>query len=747
MLRAGLTCSIHFLGGIVLIAGLTLQPGLAHREAAFQATKGFTPPTSIQEFARHNPNRRVFFTITLEEKGSAGTETGWSMKGEGRYALLPTWDGFRGVDPGAGLSAEQKRMLGLEVAATAEDLFDLRGGFLALKEGESLQFYLKESEDQGRGWVDKDQHSWVGSKRDGTSTSTLDGRYTSTRREDLADSMDARLVRTKTGARIQFHWWLDPGWEELGVSASLCGFSRPEAARVLTFELSDEDLRNWDRIAKTNQGTIRHDEDAGVAGTMTATLSAVRVAEDEVEVSVEPGTDYVSWIPEGNKDKPDEPGKDLEVSISVHKKGEPGKPRKALLSISIPYVSTNQGVCGNWPQGAGEGEGLRFRKEDFPKEKDGLLFIDKTHLEADVLLEEARIRVHAYDYGAWGSLRVTARDLDGKEVKVRVRGKDSPDLDIPLDDNANRIADAWEVQKGVKGFPADWDEAEVEGQTVKGDGLTLYQKYRGVVVQGISGKQYARLEPREKVHFVIDPAGVFDADRWRRSTGIRAYKLTSDMVASDRKMDVNRGDPSGNGKYAVRIEIVKGTADPPNILDPIEPDKNVDRSGQIAYSVGPKIPFWTPKDVDRILIFPDRIGAQIDDIVTKMKRALTNPTTPADQMEAQRLRQLGQETGLTIADILRISSNFDASAREERIQRMVALLAIHETGHACSVNGHLNSKGEEDENLNRTPGCPSSYLDQMGRRRFILLGELGGGGTFCKAPPDQCWMHLNVKEQ
>jgi hypothetical protein len=342
-------------------------------------------------------------------------------------------------------------------------------------------------------------------------------------------------------------------------------------------------------------------------------------------------------------------------------------------------------------------------------------------------------------------VQVAATDEGGKKVKVLVRGKemDNPELGIPLDENGNHIADGWEESEGVLGLSATWDDSEVEGQTARGDGLVLYQEYRGVVVQGASGKLYIRLKPREKTHFVIDPFGVFQFDRWKASTGIRAYKLTADMVTSERKVDLYCGEACGNGKYAVRVETMQGTTDP---TDPtLNQEDNL--AGQFAKSEGtPGKPVWTPKDVDFCRLYPDRVGAMIDRVLEKMKRALTNPTTQADREEAQRLAQLGQQTGLTSADMLRIIDNFDAAARKDRIDRMVALLAIHEMGHACSVNGHLNAAGEEDDVNIRNPSCPSQYLDQLGRRRFVLLGELGGGGTFCKVPPDRCWSHLNVKD-
>jgi hypothetical protein len=722
-----------------------------------QANPTFTPPTTLRRFAQHDPSRKVFFTITLEEKGNAGEETGWSMKGEGRYALLPSWDGSRGVDPGSGLSAEQKRKLGLEVAATSEDLFELRGGFVQLKKGEVLQFYLKESKDQGKGWLPPPEktHTWVGSTRDGATTRTLDGKYTSTDKEDLADSADASLVRTETGARLRFRWWMDPGWEELGVSASICGFSRPEAARVLTFDLTEEDLRNWDHIVKTNQGTIRHEEDAGVSGTMTATLSTARIPEDEIEVAVEPGTDYESWIPKGNIDNPKEPGKDLQVDISVHKKGDPGKPRKARLSISIPYVSKNRGVCGNWPREAGEEEGLRFREADFPKQ-DGLLYKDRTHLESDVLLEKARFRVHSYDYGAWGTLRVTAKDEDGKDLKVKVRGKDSPDLDIPLDEDANRIADAWEPAT-AKGKPQDWDAERTQGQDALGDGMTLYNEYRGVVVLENGSRTYKPLSPSRKEMYVLDPERIFPCALWADRTSIDALTLDETMVDPAGNADggplvnFNASDAKAHGVFAIRVQMIKGDTDP----DPPTDDKGKKWPSNTTDPSFPLMAYCmsngTLKSADYLRVFPDRARLMVRHYIEWLALGLRDPSSGPGQ-------DLPDPKNLfSLEEAQQALNQLETPAGQEAVVRkLLNVFCIHELGHAC---GGLpdHGKAAPKDHLAEAKACfmwnPSIY-DQ---RRMIVLSALGRGdsnfaysyGNFCRDLPVggfRCFRSLTVKD-
>ena len=54
--------------------------------------------------------------------------------------------------------------------------------------------------------------------------------------------------------------------------------------------------------------------------------------------------------------------------------------------------------------------------------------------------------------------------------------------------NNDRVADGWEKEKNVygKNLPADWDGAEEpKGQKAAGDGISLYEKYRGFEFEGI----------------------------------------------------------------------------------------------------------------------------------------------------------------------------------------------------------------------------------------------------------------------
>jgi hypothetical protein len=422
------------------------------------------------------------------------------------------------------------------------------------------------------------------------------------------------------------------------------------------------------------------------------------------------------------------PKPDSTCGIEIKWKGKAEK-----VKVTLSDISREPGKCLNSVE-TDEDEDLTIESQGkWSAQKEGanrgLKYIAYLVLEKDPP-HSVKLDLKARDYGAYGKLQCEVL-LDGKWRKATQKASGSATANVPYDLDGNHIADAWEKQEGVVGYAETWDEAEVAGQTAKGDGLTLYSKYRGLRVEGAD---WIQPTAKEKVHFVIDPSGAFDLERWRASTGIRAYKLTDDMVRGG-KVDFNAQTAAGEGKYAVRLELMPGMTE--ETADEAGNVKTQDSPSQYAYTKGN-----TPRTTEACRIFPDRIRAMIMRVTTLMRMALTDPVTPAEKEEVTLLAGLG----FPMDEIKRNLAGLDKGRREALAQQMIALCAIHEMGHACGVPGHMNGKGEEDQDVQRDQNCPSQYLNQVGRRLFVLFGQLGGGGPFCKAPPDNCWQTVNVKD-
>jgi len=464
---------------------------------------------------------------------------------------------------------------------------------------------------------------------------------------------------------------------------------------------------------------------------------------EDVEVFVEPAKDYENWIPKGNEDNAKNPGPDpLELTVTVHKIGNSKEIRKAFLSISLPYVSKNPGVSGNWPKNTGEEEGLRFLESDFPKEK-GLLYKDRTHLETDSLVEEATFRVYGFDFGAWGTLRVTARDEKGRELKVRVRGRDVSDLDIPMDEDANRIADSWE-KKIATGKPLDWDEEQVQGQDERGDGITLYDEYRGIMVLNEKGqRRHTRLNPAAKEMFVIDSSGAFPLEKWGKISGIQAYRLNDSLVdprgnpgpGESPLVNLNALDKAPHPFYALKIVVRKD--------DPKDND-----SPAFAESFKP----WSIKNALAVNIFPARFLLRIEKDFEWLDKAIQQP----DSAEGQELLNEGPDAEITPADAKaaweRLVSPDLRRSIAEKLQKAVFL---HEVGHICSLGDHSGEAPADQKDIARS--CLMFTQGKWGRRRTLVHTALGRGDGdfaypyryFCKgvhAPGFHCYQSLKIKD-
>ncbi len=166
-------------------------------------------------------------------------------------------------------------------------------------------------------------------------------------------------------------------------------------------------------------------------------------------------------------------------------------------------VSKEKGVCLNWPpkDQAKADFDLKFDQEVNPyiKITDG-----DTAQKAETKeegLDYFMVTVDSLDWGAYGKLQVTAELEDGSTVAAHVHGESNLyALAIPQDENENHIADFWEKSNGVKNTGETSDDDERPPGDHQGDGLSLYEEYRGVRVNG----SYPPLDQNRKDVFVWD---------------------------------------------------------------------------------------------------------------------------------------------------------------------------------------------------------------------------------------------------
>ncbi|NQT51920.1 hypothetical protein HQ576_07715 [bacterium] len=153
--------------------------------------------------------------------------------------------------------------------------------------------------------------------------------------------------------------------------------------------------------------------------------------------------------------------------------------------------------------------------------------------------KEYLARLAIKDTGA--STRLYAEVLvNGWWYPARAQGKTADTsgemLLIPLDKNGNDCADAWDAANGTSGGNdnATEDKDASHNAGFPGDGLSVFEEYRGVFVKG----DHKRTSPKTTDLFVHDHTGQYgvyleEVGLFYRDAGIQVWRLNEDEFQSD----------------------------------------------------------------------------------------------------------------------------------------------------------------------------------------------------------------------
>jgi hypothetical protein len=272
----------------------------------------------------------------------------------------------------------------------------------------------------------------------------------------------------------------------------------------------------------------------------------------DLEAVMIPVGDYDKWWPTAGKNEDEAGPKPLTVKVRLQKKGAPNKPgpKKAKFKFELVDTTREKGICLNWPKKAKESYDLRIEQklndelsvtDDKGKPTEG----QQAHTKSNDL-NESRVTISCFDYGAFARLKVTAILDEGKKTEIQIPAhlesdKSKYELTIPQDKNDNKIADDWEEFNDVQGWPADDDsESDPKGDEDTGDGLTLYEEYRGFMENG----KHIWGEPLKKDLFLCNKIG--DAvlpgiELFKSITELEVHsKLTKDELGENRVVNRHR---------------------------------------------------------------------------------------------------------------------------------------------------------------------------------------------------------------
>lgn len=229
--------------------------------------------------------------------------------------------------------------------------------------------------------------------------------------------------------------------------------------------------------------------------------AGMETSEDEVVVTI---AGYDTWRPEAGPNGGK--GNVIQLQAKLQKKGGGAPSMQALqFEWEFPNVSREPGFALNaplplapsdrWPDLRFEvAENLVVTNEDFTRAR-----------SVSSPLESSTATVASWDWGGFGEVRVQAVMPDGRRI-IGYLEADPGQKDIRLPKRApgDHIAEIWRKEKKVTGI-SDWadDDSLPAGDGNRGDGLTLYEEYRGF----IENEKHIEGDPDRKDYFVLNKAG------------------------------------------------------------------------------------------------------------------------------------------------------------------------------------------------------------------------------------------------
>ncbi len=425
------------------------------------------------------------------------------------------------------------------------------------------------------------------------------------------------------------------------------------------------------------------------------------------------------WIPE--------PGSGTTLQISWKGKAE-------RVRVTLSGISRQPGTCLNSKE--------EDKDEDLVIEKQGKWEVQKEgegenlkYIAYQVLPKDApkslKLELKARDYAPFGKLRCEVL-LDGKWRNATQTSTGAIAANVPYDLDGVHIAEAWKKRENAGGLAATWDEAKVAGQASVGDGLSLYEEYRGLFLGSGSGS-HQRLKPREKNLLVVDESGIFDTGLWKAASGITAHRIPRERTRAgkggpqaSRIVNPNSSFAKKGDKYAVVVTLLPDT-------------KDDGTSGEVNMGVK------SPKDVQFCRVYHGSLKAYVE----KMRQWLTLAVMNPRGMEADYFRQAGLPERLW----KRAAERLGETTFDKLLDQQLRWTALHEMGHACGLPGHTANPTSVTEVQAGDTTCYMRYSEDNAGMFYIILQTLFKPdalspmdySTFCKDTYN-CYGALNVND-
>ena len=275
---------------------------------------------------------------------------------------------------------------------------------------------------------------------------------------------------------------------------------------------------------------------------------------DPLVLEIDDSGAYETWRPSVG-DASGNPGEPITINVQL-KSESGGKPTVKVRKFTWALTGTSRepGFSMNYPIDADDDEpDLKLEGSA----SDGQELSDEDQRLEHLLVTPAttdQVQIRPYDWGAWSTLRVTALLEDGRTIVGKAKSSKEEDLRLPKRAEDSYIADVWKKQERASGDDYADDDQKPDGDGNHGDGLSLYEEYRGFYQKG----EHLEGDPTAKDLFVLTAQaarpGVAHFAKLSK-LAVHMYLRGSELPPS-RVINANRsGGPSVTDQHALRVVI------------------------------------------------------------------------------------------------------------------------------------------------------------------------------------------------
>jgi hypothetical protein len=253
----------------------------------------------------------------------------------------------------------------------------------------------------------------------------------------------------------------------------------------------------------------------------------IRLDEEEPDIDVELDPCRPGWRPEKDKNP---------AAVMARIASPEGT--KCLFKFTLYDVSAEPGYCMNAGRETEPDLEFVYDKDIFSPPyamtaEDGQTVQVIESLDP---MEYCGVQVLPHDYGAYGKLKVEVNVCGTWSMAHEKNGKKWY-IDIPRDDNGNHIADKTLWDKN--GAPAETDRDRIPvGDGSLGDGLSLYEEYRGFETKG----KWTATDPDAKDLFVCFDSELINGGCFEEVTGLSLHEINEGEFLSRSSRVVNFND-------------------------------------------------------------------------------------------------------------------------------------------------------------------------------------------------------------